>query len=64
MAASDTVHIWIHERELVLALRAVAEARNCTVGSLGRDIVVAWAYGERYREPRKEMQELRRRKAS
>jgi hypothetical protein len=62
--ASDIEHFWIHEPDLVLALRAVAEARGCTVGSLGRDIIIAWARGEAVRAPRKEMQELRRRKAS
>jgi hypothetical protein len=59
--ASDAEHFWISEPDLVLALRAVAEARGCTVGALGRDIIIAWARGEQVRVPRDEMKQLRRR---
>jgi hypothetical protein len=62
--ASDVEHFWIREPELVYALRAAAEARGSTVGALGRDIIIAWARGERFQEQRQAMQELRRRKAS
>jgi hypothetical protein len=63
MAASDAEHIWISAPDLVLALRAAAEARGSTVGALGRDIIIAWARGEAVREPREEMRELRRRES-
>jgi hypothetical protein len=59
-SGEQAAHFWIREPE-VHALRAVAEARGCTVGSLGRDIIIAWARGEAVREPREEMKQLRRR---
>jgi hypothetical protein len=37
-ATERVEHFWVHEADLIAALRDAAKSRGSTVGSLGRDI--------------------------